>query len=233
LEFDNSGYVFYLSIRLNVQTRLPFIKYTVMVKTLKTKEDFIGMSPTNKDEENQGSHESVQSNKSSILSGYDIQSIDLWISKMKQNWFRTIRQKSEKAKSTLQLPYTIIGGGTNRIVYDLNNGNVLKVAISNWGLQCNKTEFEIYTHCPNDLRKHLCPVKESGNGWIIMDKMDRKVPFDIHYLTKIPELEMKFLMAGIIPMDMKKRANLALTKENEIIVIDYGLFIKALTNFFS
>jgi hypothetical protein len=178
-----------------------------------------------------GEFEMLPSDKSSILSDDEIRSIHLWISKMKRYWFQTIRQKSKKAKSILQLPYKMIGGGTNRIVYDLNNGNVLKVAISNWGLRCNKTEFEIYTHCPDNLQKYLCPVKEFGCGWIIMEKMDRELPFNIHYFTKASELEMKFLMAGIIPIDMKRMSNLALTKENEIMVIDYGLFIRSFANF--
>jgi hypothetical protein len=169
----------------------------------------------------------LQSDNSSNLSDDDIRSINLWTSQMKRYWFQTIRQKSEKAQSILQLPYKMIGGGTNRLVYDLNNGNVLKVAISNWGLQCNKNEFKIYTHCPDNFKKHLCPVKEFGYGWIIMEKMDRELPLNLHYFTKVSGLEMKFLVAGIIPIDMKRMSNLALTEENEITVIDYGLFVRS------
>jgi hypothetical protein len=72
-------------------------------------------------------------------------------------------QRANKAKEILQLKYKKIGNGWQRIVYDLNNGYVLKVALTKKGIQCNKKEFKIYNHCRADLRKHLCPVKEVGH----------------------------------------------------------------------
>ena len=83
--------------------------------------------------------------KRRILSNRDKQSIDLWISKM--NHYEGY-QKAEDAKRTLQFKYKIIGYGWHRIVYDLNNGYILKVSTSNHGLESNTTEYKVYTNCP-------------------------------------------------------------------------------------
>lgn len=128
------------------------------------------------------------------------------------------------AKNVLKLKYKIIGNGHNRIVYDLKNGNVLKVAISNLGLRNNKIEFRIYRKCPGHLRKYLCPVKKKGRGWIVMRKIETKVPVNKRYDTQIDQLRQRFIEAGIKPEDMMNRANLALSKDRQIIVIDYGNF---------
>ncbi|MBY0062107.1 hypothetical protein H7K08_09760 [Priestia aryabhattai] len=133
-------------------------------------------------------------------------------------------QRANKAKEILQLKYKNIGNGWQRIVYDLNNGYVLKVALTKKGIQCNKREFKIYNHCLADLRKHLCRVKEVGHGWIIMKKMSIKVPKRI-YQEKLPRLKKKFLAAGIKPRDMSN-SNVRLSKKGKITVIDYGHFIR-------
>jgi hypothetical protein len=73
-------------------------------------------------------------------------------------------ERASRAKTILQLKHEMIGNGRNRIVYDLNNRYVLKIAITKWGIQNNKTEFKIYKHCPVGLREHLCLVKEAGHG---------------------------------------------------------------------
>jgi hypothetical protein len=164
--------------------------------------------------------------KSLILSDLDIQSINLWISKM--NHYKDVdrKQKIKNAQSILQLKYKRIGAGSSRIVYDLENGYVLKVALSEGGVKCNETEFNIFTNCPPDLREHLCPVKEFGCSWNIMKKMIPKIPVNEIYNEKLSELNNKFRKYGIIPRDTNNN-NLALSKKGEIIVIDYGHFIMA------
>jgi len=158
-----------------------------------------------------------------FLSNLEIQSINLWLSKIHHNKDTSKSQRANKAKTILQLKYQKIGNGRQRIVYDLNNGYVLKVALTKKGIQCNKREFKIYNHCQADLRKHLCPVKEFGDGWIIMKKMSIKVPNRI-YQEESPQLKDKFLAAGIKPRDMSNR-NVRLSKKGKITVIDYGHFI--------
>ncbi|MDQ0218050.1 hypothetical protein ELQ35_01500 [Peribacillus cavernae] len=181
------------------------------------------MSLDNKDVER------FQSDKSVILSDDEIKSIHFWISQMRQYRFRSIKEKIKKAKNTLKLKYNVIGSGVNRIVYDLNNGYIVKIAISNLGLKSNETEFDIYTHCPQEIKRYLCPMKEFGHGWIIMKKMKAKVPWQIIEITKLVDLQVKFVSYGILPLDLRM-ANVALSDENEIAVVDYGHFIRGLNS---
>ncbi|MEH7560166.1 hypothetical protein V7169_05635, partial [Priestia megaterium] len=66
-------------------------------------------------------------------------------------------------------------------------------------------------------------VKEVGHGWIIMKKMDVKVPVEICNKELIP-LKNKFRDAGIKPRDMGN-SNIMLSKKGKITVVDYGNFI--------
>jgi hypothetical protein len=152
-----------------------------------------------------------------------MKSINLWLSKMHHYKDKSKNKRANKAKKILHLKHKMIGSGRNRIVYDLNNGYVLKVALTEWGIQNNKTEFKIYKHCRADLRKHLCRAKEVGHGWIVMKKMNVEVPDEI-YNKKLIQLENKFLDAGIKPKDMWN-SNMRLSKKGKITVVDYGNFI--------
>jgi len=158
-----------------------------------------------------------------ILSKREIQSINVWISKMNPYRDEDPKEKVKKAESILKLNYKRIGHGRSRIVYDLNDKYVLKIALSEKGLKGNETEFEIYKNCPSKLRKHLCPVKEFGYGWIIMKKTLLKVPREEIYNEKLSQLRNRFLKAGIIPHDTV-RGNIRLSKKDEIIIVDYGNF---------
>lgn len=163
--------------------------------------------------------------KPNLLSPNDLHSIHLWISSMKKWENKGSFSKVSMAKSTLRLKYKVYGKGYTRIVYDMGNNYVLKVALSNLGLKCNKTEFEIFTHSPPDIKKHLCPVIQYGNGWIIMEKIPFKVPDNNRFNHQMMQLKNKFRSHGIIPIDFKKE-NLALSKGQIIKVIDYGNFIQ-------
>jgi RIO-like serine/threonine protein kinase len=146
---------------------------------------------------------------------------------MKKYPLHTPRKKMKLAQPTLELPYKIIGNGLNRMVYDLGNEYVLKIALSEIGLISNAQEFNLYHNSPPDIRQHLCPVMEMGQGWVVMKKMDCKVSMNLVNLQNLSELTMKFLLRGIVPVDLKL-ANIALTHDNQMVVIDYGFFIKTL-----
>jgi hypothetical protein len=166
-------------------------------------------------------NEGVNSNQN-ILSSNDLQTIDSWIVNMNKRGYWDIHHRISIAKKSLKLNYDIIGNGFFRIVYDLGNGYVLKVAISDYGIQSNKTEYEIYNKCSPIIRNSLCPVIQYGYSWIIMKKLTRKIP----EITPIMifRLKDKFLTYGIIPNDLKKD-NLALSNRHTITVIDYGNFV--------
>lgn len=161
--------------------------------------------------------------ESSFLTSKEIDSIDEWISKMAIYPLSIPREKIKLAQRTLELPYKVIGNGLNRMVYDLGNGYVLKIALSEIGLKSNTQEFNLYHSSHPDILKFLCPVMEKGQGWIVMKKMDRKVSISLVNLQKLSELTMKLLLKGIVPVDLRL-SNIALTDDNQMVVIDYGFF---------
>ncbi|MFC7395317.1 hypothetical protein [Scopulibacillus cellulosilyticus] len=163
------------------------------------------------------------SNQSYILSNDDIKQINSWVNKIRIMDHLSRKQWIDKAKNELRLKYKVIGAGRNRIVFDVNNKYALKVVITKRGFINNEIEFKIYKHCPDHLKKHFVPVREFGFGWIIMDKMEKKVPRNSYYKRKKEELKEKLRKNGIEPKDVKW-VNSALSKSGEITVFDYGNF---------
>ncbi|PLT35090.1 hypothetical protein [Bacillus sp. V5-8f] len=168
--------------------------------------------------------ESIQSNESHFLTSKDIKSIHEWMAIYRRYLLYTPWQKKQLALRTLTLPYKVIGNGLNRMVYDLDNGYVLKIALSEIGVISNSQEFNLYQTSDSTIRKYLAPVMEMGQGWIVMKKMDHKVPINLVSLQNLTELTMKFLLHRVVPVDLRL-GNVALTNDNQMIVIDYGLFI--------
>ncbi len=125
-----------------------------------------------------------------------------------------------------------IGSGRKRIVYDLGNGYVLKVAKSKAGRDSNKTEYRLYHSSRiGSLRKHLAKVIKYKSRWIMMKKYTR--PFRDSKKNRMQYLRLKrrFRQKGIIPRDMYSMTrkgpsltNLRLDRKGKIIVIDYGNF---------
>ena len=168
-------------------------------------------------------------NKFSYLSPEEMKSISLWILRI-ENLQAIIEMQErtvhlERAIKTLRLKYKKIGNGGQRIVFDLNNGYVLKVALNGRGVESNKREWQLFFSSPPHIRKHLCPVERCGHGWIIMKNMTSQLMSVKAYdKKKIERLIKKFKKNGITPQDTKID-NLALTKNGTIIVLDYGNFI--------
>jgi hypothetical protein len=123
-----------------------------------------------------------------------------------------------------------IGVGLKRIVYDLDNGYVLKVAKSKNGIDCNKKEVMIYRSFPPTIKKYLGRIRKHSNeySWIIM----KKYGMDFHNTKinkrKLSDMIRKFRRYGIIPNDISGRRashnNLRLDFNGKIVVIDYGNF---------
>ncbi|MCK1983603.1 MULTISPECIES: hypothetical protein [Peribacillus] len=173
---------------------------------------------------NNGKERKHQPNESTILSMQEIKAIESWISQIGIfQFYITAGQIVSTARKTLKFKYKMIGHGLNRIVYDLNNGYILKIALSEVGLLSNENEAYIYDNCNEKVKKYICPVKEHGTGWIIMKKVDTKVPFTIKEYTKLIKLELKLLKYGIIPIDLRLD-NVGYNENDEMVVIDYGLF---------
>lgn len=125
-----------------------------------------------------------------------------------------------------------IGSGASRIVYDLGNGSVLKVAKSKNGIKSNMIEVTTYHSSPSPIRKHLAQIIEYENEyrWLIMKKYNQNFPDHKECKQKLYELRATFREYGIIPYDIVKSMgnpnydNLRVEENGKIIVIDYGDF---------
>lgn len=126
----------------------------------------------------------------------------------------------------------IIGSGARRVVYDLGNGFVLKVARSKDGVISNQREVAAFHSLPPDLRNNLGKIigYEKKYQWVKMRKYQREFPRHIVYARKLGQLKQLFLKHGIIPWDVTSRTgkpnykNLRIRKNGAIVVIDYGNF---------
>jgi hypothetical protein len=167
------------------------------------------------------------SGTSAFLNSNEIQTINRWVANMDSLIYSSPGETKKIVKDSLRLDYQKIGQGLNRVVFDLNNGYVLKVATTELGVKCNQNEYDIYTRSHPNIQKNLCPVIEKGNGWIIMKKMNISLPKVLANYYKIMELHAKFLSYGIIPVDLRA-ANVALSEDKVMTVIDYGLFVRVI-----
>ncbi|WP_409305795.1 hypothetical protein [Peribacillus sp. SCS-155] len=162
-------------------------------------------------------------NKSSILSDSELAAITHWISSIENIAQFQKKQRIKMAKKCMKLNYKIIGKGCNRIVYELNDQFVIKIAISVLGIENNLYEHLLFKYCPPPIRHYFCPIIEKGEGWIIMKKMMNCVPEGEPFDTKINKMIENLQNGGIEAKDLK-RGNMALSKSGEIVLLDYGNF---------
>lgn len=166
-----------------------------------------------------------------LLTSDDLKVIKKWVKNLEEKYYKS-KNKREIARSKLKLPYEEIGAGLHRIVFDLKNGLVLKVAVSKTGIKNNKKEAEIYKAFKSSLKSHLAKVIDHGYGWIIMEKIDQHVLQNRENMDKVLKLRENFLREGLRASDIirpstkePKWKNIRYReKDNLIIVIDYGAF---------
>lgn len=121
--------------------------------------------------------------------------------------------------------------GASRIVFDIGNGYVLKLAKSPIGVRSNRREVKLYQSAPFRLTKYLGRITEyhSGYAWLIMKKYRQKFlqsPKNRQRLSKVRSI---FYRHGIYPMDTikngkPKHQNLRIKRNGKIAIIDYGHF---------
>ncbi|WP_171646476.1 hypothetical protein [Paenibacillus phytorum] len=125
-----------------------------------------------------------------------------------------------------------IGAGGTRVVYDLGNGYVLKIAKSKKGIICNQMEVNLYKSSLKPIKKYLAQIidYDAAYRWVTMKKYDRKFPNSPIYRRELMKIVKKFLGNGIIPSNgvgqyhKPHTPNLRLKRNNQIVVIDYGGF---------
>lgn len=82
----------------------------------------------------------------------------------------------------------LLGYGSNRIVFDLNDGTVLKIPYNNVGIESNKLEYENYNKKP----KIVAKIYKYENNLIIQEKLENiiTVPYE-HTLKSTVEPYLK------------------------------------------
>lgn len=150
-----------------------------------------------------------------------------WVRRIKGR--RNSRCASETARRWLGLPYAYIGRGRNRIVYDLKNGAILKVAVTRKGIRNNEMEEQLYASVSPSVQKHLAKVIDRGRGWIIMQKVHRRVSRNAKNARRVHAMIRKFEKQGIKVMDLVSGTNRIKWKNvgrirNKLVVLDYGKF---------
>lgn len=68
--------------------------------------------------------------------------------------------------------YRLIGSGSGRLVFDLDNGYVVKVAKNRKGVAQNKAEYKIASMNNTDLFAEISAISDNYN-YLIMEKADK------------------------------------------------------------
>jgi len=145
--------------------------------------------------------------------------------------------------------YSLIGIGTSRKVYDLQNGTVAKVAMNIKGIAQNKTEVQIFEEDNGDCYpiKIFATVFEFSDDLkiIIVEKCTKvkgmkivKKSLDISngkeieasFYDAITEIANRFeLMRG----DLERPSSWGLNSKDEPVLIDYGCTRKVFDKYYS
>ena len=154
----------------------------------------------------------------------DIASIERWIQKLESGDAKKISDGYVAKK--LDLPYRVIGSGKHRIVYDLENGYVLKVAKADSGIVGNDRETSLYFGVSPPLQKHLCKIVDYGHGWLVMEKLDRQIPKGDSHKKQLDQIASRFSQLRIKLSDLK-RANLRYNDDKDVVIVDYANYKSA------
>ncbi len=127
----------------------------------------------------------------------------------------------EATLEALDLPYPYIGAGKSRMVFDLDETHVLKIAYKKAALNTNDREVRLYRTVPSKLRKYLSTIKDYGDGWIVMEKWEQRVPKSIEK-KKLPGLKKKFAGEGFRLTDAGRNNIRWNPKKERIVMIDYA-----------
>ena len=136
--------------------------------------------------------------------------------------------------------YKYIGKGSGRVVYDLGNGYVVKVAINNKGFAQNKIEYNLSSYDESGIFAKI--VSSSNNfKYIIMEKAEKiknLIPVRNYFNVKnnkqlfqtkfIKEISSKY---NLSTADLKRPSSWGLINGVPKI-IDYGLTTKVYMNYY-
>ena len=126
--------------------------------------------------------------------------------------------------------YTVIGSGSGRIVFDMGNGYVVKMAKNKKGIAQNKAEYQIATADHSDLFAKIVTVSE-GYRYLIMEKAKqiRSIAevWKYFHVNNNRELSRLDLFQNITQKydllmgDLYRKTSWGFVKE-KLVIIDYG-----------
>jgi len=126
----------------------------------------------------------------------------------------------------------IIGIGSRRVVYNQNNGYVLKKARSKSGVRSNFREVKIFKFAPAKVKKHLGYIHKYGGGfgWLVMKRYPLQFKKTRKNMRKLFALKAKFRRCGLVPYEVTTNRgrpnfnNIRQKTNGVIVIIDYGNF---------
>lgn len=166
-----------------------------------------------------------------ILKSKDLKKIKKWINNLVAR--KTDPKRNRRiVREKLKLSYKELSVGGHRIVYDIKNGLVLKVAFSKQGIRCNEIEANLYKTVDSSAKSYLAAVKDYGLGWIIMEKIEDEISNTEINRTKLLKIHKRFSKVGVDAKDIIHREKKEIKlhniryrkKDDSIIIIDYGNF---------
>ncbi len=127
--------------------------------------------------------------------------------------------------------YKLLGIGSSRIVYDLNDGNVIKVAKDIRGVYQNTAENQIYSSSKSNFFAEVIAISED-NRCLLMPKAEKIKNIHTVYkyydvnniksLTKLDNLSEDIINNNLSKGDLIRASNWGLIN-NVPLIIDYGL----------
>lgn len=126
--------------------------------------------------------------------------------------------------------YSLIGSGSGRIVYDLGNGYVVKVAKNRKGIIQNKSENQIYSMNDSEYFAKVLAISDNLR-YLVMEKAERIGAFSMvlnnfqvrnnRELSRSKEFQQFTFKNNLLLGDLFRRSSWGMIK-GKLVIIDYG-----------
>ncbi|NLO09202.1 MAG: hypothetical protein GX129_04950 [Clostridiales bacterium] len=136
--------------------------------------------------------------------------------------------------------YRIIGWGTGRTVFDLENGYVVKAAKNRKGIEQSKAEYRISNMDQNNIFAQVIALSDDYK-YLIMEKAQRINSFSVIWdyykvrnnrqLFSLEVFNKLLPMYDLLPNDLYRLSSWGIVKERPVIV-DYG-FTRGVRKFYN
>lgn len=136
--------------------------------------------------------------------------------------------------------YQLIGSGSGRLVYDLDNGYVVKMAKNKRGLAQNKAEYQIASESDTGIFAEVTAVSDDFH-YLIMEKAERIQSIsEVYRFYKVRNHRELFQLEcfrniskkyNLVMADLKRHTSWGMVK-NKPVIIDFG-FTKEVSRYYT